>query len=354
MELLFLDKGFAICKIVDSFKNFAWNRRYFEPGSFSIEILIEDYRDIKNSKGRYLCSKDFKETAILEALEFNCVGGTSTAIITGRFLESVLEDRVIKTTWDYIGTTEEIARQLVNDYCIKCDNPLFNGKLQLGEYKGLGEKRVYQNTGDDIKTALYNLLKLEGLSYSIDYDYINDTLTFNIWNGKDRTENQMTNSWATFCKNYENIQNDSYSSDNSQFKNFAFVAGQGIGEKRFIVEVDRVAPGEDRRELYVDARDLQQGEKMSDEQYRQALYQRGLEKLEDCKKVELTEFEIDPEANLIYGKDYDLGDIVMYKSDELDLYIENRIIEVSKVYNEGIETIEISFGDDYNIKNLER
>lgn len=93
---------------------------------------------------------------------------------------------------------------------------------------------------------------------------------------------------------------------------------------------------------------------MSDEKYQQLLYQRGIEKLEDCKKVELTEFDIDADSNLELGKDYDLGDIVMYKSEELDLYIENRIIEVSKVYDAGNEKIEVSFGDDYNIKKLER
>lgn len=354
MELLFLNKEFEVCKLVDSFKNFAWTRRYFEPGCFSIEVLLEEYRDIKNNGGKYLCCKDFRETAILETLEFNSTAQSTTVILTGRFLEQILADRVIKQTWNCTGTREEIARKLVYDYCINCQRPLFEGKLQLGELKGLGEKIIYQNTGADIKTALYELLKPEGLSFSIDYDYLNDNLIFNVWSGKDRTENQELNSWATFCKNYENIQNDNYSSDNSQFKNFAYVAGQGIGDKRIVVEVNKIASGEDRKELYVDARDLQQDENMSDEKYKELLYQRGLEKLEDCKKVELTEFEIDPEANLELGKDYDLGDVVMYKSEELDLYIENRIIEVSKVFDGVNEKIEISFGDDYNIKKLER
>lgn len=352
MDLLFLNKEFAVCKIVDSFKNFAWNRRYFEPGSFSIELLLEDYRDIKSNNCKYLYCKDYKETAILETLDFNTIGAETTVIMTGRFLETILEDRVIKTTWNFAGTSEEIVRAMVNEFCISCQNPLFNGKLQLGEFKGLGTKRVYQNTGDDIKTAAYDLLKLDGLSYSIDYDYINDTLTFNVWSGLDRTENQDTNSWATFCKNYENTQNDRYSNDESQYKNFAYVAGEGLGQKRFIVEVDKVQPGEERKELYIDARDLQQDDEMTDSLYKQALYQRGLEKLEDCKKVELTEFDIDPEANLVYGRDYDLGDVVMYKNDELDLYVENRIIEISKVYDAGNEKIEISFGDDYNIRKV--
>lgn len=352
MDLLFLNKDFTVCKIVDSFKNFAWNRRYFECGSFSIEMLIEDYLDVKKNNGKYLYCKDFNETAILETLDFNSAETSITAIITGRFLESKLKDRVIKNTWNCTGTTEEIARKMVYDWCINCEYPLFDGKLQLGEYKGLGEKRVYQNTGVEIETALYELLKLDGLSFNIDYDYEENTLTFNVWSGKDRTENQETNSWATFCKNYENVQNDRYSNDETQYKNFAYIAGEGVGQKRVVVEVDKILPGEERKELYVDARDLQQSENMTDEQYRQALQQRGVEKLENCKKVELTEFSIDPEANLVYGKDYDLGDMVMYKSNELDLYVENRIIEISKVYDEEIETIEISFGDDYNIKKV--
>ena len=77
---------------------------------------------------------------------------------------------------------------------------------------------------------------------------MSDTLTFNVWSGLDRTENQDVNAWATFCKNYENIQNDSYSTDNSQYKNFAYVAGEGTGQKRIVVEVNKVQPGEERKE----------------------------------------------------------------------------------------------------------
>ena len=308
--------------------------------------------DIKKNTGKYLCSKNFKETAILETLDYNSTGASTTAILTGRFLESVLADRVIKTTKTYSGTTEQIARNMVNDFCINCTYPLFDGKLQLGNYKGLGQKRVYQNTGDDIKTALYDLLKLDGLSFSIDYDYEEDTLTFNVWSGLDRTENQTTNSWATFCKNFENIQNDRYSKDETQFKNFAYVAGEGIGGNRVIVEVNQIKSGEERKELYVDARDLQQDDAMTDAKYKETLRQRGLEKLQANNRVEIIEFDIDPESNLEYGKDYDLGDMVMYKSDDLGISVDNRIIEISSVFEGENETIEISFGDDYNIRKV--
>lgn len=352
MDLLFLNKNFEVCKLVDSFKSFSWTRKYFEPGNFTIEITIDDYLDIKANECKYIYCKDYTETGVIETTNYNSRIGSTTVTLTGRFLEKVLEDRVIKLTKTYSGTTETIARKMVNDYCINCDNPLFNGRLQLGTYKGLGESKVYQNTGDDIKTALYDLLKVDRLSYSIDYDYVEETLTFNVWQGLDRTENQDINSWATFSKNFENIQEDECSVDETRFKNFAYVAGQDQGENRVVVEVNQIKEGEDRKELYVDARDLQQDDDMTLNEYKAILRERGLEKLQENNKVEIVSFRVDPNSNLIYKTDYDLGDIVMYKNEELGIYIENRIVEISDVFDGVDEKIEIAFGDDYNIKKV--
>lgn len=321
-------------------------------GNFSIEILLETYQELKRNGAKYLCCKDFSETAKLETMEYCSSGDGTSVILTGRFLESVLGDRVVKITRTYTGTTEEIARNMVNEFCIGGTNPVFDGKLKLGSYKGLGHRRTYQNTGDDIKTALYELLKLDGLSYSVNYDYEEDGLTFEVWSGVDRTENQEVYSWATFCKNFENILEDKYSMDETQFKNFAYVAGEGRANNRVVVEVNGMKTGEERKELYVDARDLQQDEKMSDAEYREALRQRGLEKLQENKRVEMTEFAIDPEANLEYHRDYELGDVVMYKNEELGLYVENRIVEIAEVYDGEDERIEVVFGDDYQIRKV--
>ncbi len=352
MELIFLDENFNVCNIIDSYKSFAWTGKYFETGNFSLETLIDEYMDIKNNNAKYLYCKKYRETAKIETMGYNSNYTDTTVVLTGRFLETNLSDRVIKTTQTYTGTTEQIARQIVLTNCINCEKPLFNGNLQLGEYKGLGQKRVYQNTGDDIETALYNLLKLDGLSYNIDYDYENDTLTFNVWSGLDRTDNQAINSWAMFCKDFDNIQNDKYSTDETQYKNFAYVAGEGVGGNRVVVEVDHVGDNEERKELYVDARDLQQDEDVTNSEYIEMLKQRGEEKLQEHNKVEVVEFEIDDEANLKLGTDYNLGDIVMYKNNELGINVDNRIVEITNVIENGNETTEIVFGDDYNIKKV--
>lgn len=350
MDLLFLNKDFNICNIVDTFENLAWNRKYFDVGNFSIELILDTYKLLQQNYVKYLYCKDFKELAKIETLENNSTNTKNTVILTGRFLENLLEDRVITTTQNYRGTTEQIARNIVNDFCINCSYPI--PKLQLGEYKGLGSNQVYQITGKDVKTILYELLKMDGLSYSIDYDYEKNILVFNVWSGLNRTESQTNNSWATFCKNFENIQNDKYSIDETQYKNVVFVAGEGTAGDRIVVEVNRAKDIEERKELYVDARDLQQSDDMTSAEYKSLLYQRGLEKLQENNRVEVTEFEVDSNSNLEYKKDYDLGDIVTYKNDNLDLYVENRIVEISEIFEGQDKKINIVFGDDYNIKKV--
>jgi len=79
---------------------------------------------------------------------------------------------------------------------------------------------------------------------------------------------------------------------------------------------------------------------------------RGIEKLNECNKVKTSNFNIDPLSNLECKKDFDLGDKVVYKNDELGFNIENRIVEITESYENGEKTIEATFGEDYNVKKV--
>ena len=59
---------------------------------------------------------------------------------------------------------------------------------------------------------------------------------------------------------------------------------------------------------------------------------------------------MDPNSNLIYKTDYDLGDKVTYKNEDLEMYVENRIVEISEVFEGNSKKIDVVFGEDYNIK----
>lgn len=371
MELFLLDKNFQICGLIDDFSSLVWNRKYYECGNFNLQVAIKYWKQFKDAV--YIYSKDFVETAILETLNYK---ETTTGVEiqrSGRFLESKLAQRVIdKTQYFRNMITEDIIRSLVNTFCINAGSRSIPN-LILGKRKGLGRRRTMQMTGDNLLDKIYELCKEDELSIHLRYDFDNNKMVFEVWQGLDRLDTQDKNSWAIFSRNFENILENEYSKDETQYRNFAYVAGEvdeeiGTNEdgttkttkKRIVTTVNRIEAGEERRELYVDARDIQSettdeegnSTKISESEYLEMLKERGIEKLNECNKVESTSFTIDPNSNLKYQEDFDLGDKVVYKNEDLGFNIENRIVGVSEAYENGEKTIDVTFGEDFNIKKV--
>lgn len=349
IELIMLDKNFAPCGILDTFSSLSWTRKYYDVGNFTLQITIEDYLKIKQAK--YIYSNNFEETAKIESIEYINDISSKKVQLKGRFLEVLLMDRVIDTTQNLSDTTENNCRKLVTNFAISPSVAIRKiPKLKLGNVNGLGNKYIFQVTGENLMDELYTLAKQDELSIKVRYDFVNDELIFEVWQGKNRIEEQSNNTFAIFSQNFENIIKDNYNIDSTKQKNFAYVYGEGKGSERFLVEVDKTN-GEDRKELYVDAKDLQQ-EDMTLNEYKEALRNRGIEKLAECNKVETADFSIDPNSNLIYKKDFDLGDICTYKNIEMGILVDNRIVEITEAYENNNRTLDIVFGDDYNLKGV--
>lgn len=363
MELLLLDKNFEICGLIDDFSSLVWNRKYYDCGDFSLQTSIDNRKQFENAK--YIYSKDFLETAILETLNIKQSTQGIEIIRTGRFLESKLAQRVIDQTQYFRNMiTEDIVRSLVNTFVINAGIRSIPN-ISLGKRKGLGRSRTMQMTGDNLLTKIYELCKEDELSIKLWYDFEQNKMIFDVWQGLDRVDTQSENTWAIFSRNFENIVNEEYATDTTKYCNFAYVDGEleektGTNEdgttkttkKRVTVTVNRIKEGENRKELYVDARDLQKDENMTDTEYQQTLIERGIEKLNENAKIETANFAIDPLSNLTYKKDFDLGDKVVYKNDELGFNREDRIIGISEAYENGDRTIDIIFGEDYNVKKV--
>lgn len=350
MDLLLLDKNFQISGIIDDFSSLVWNRKYYECGSFTLQTKIDKFNDIKSAK--YLFCKDFIETGVIEAIKIQ--ESENKVEASGRFLESILSKRVIDSTKYFKNqTTEDIVRSLIEDLAI---NGRKIDKLKLGERKGLGTSRTMQMTGDNLLTKIYELCKEDELSIKVKYNFDNDEIIAEVWQGLDRVDTQNVNTWAIFSKNFENVTDSTYNTDETKYCNFAYVEGEvedkDGNKQRKSTTIDRIKEGEERVELYVDARDLQKEEDTTDAEYMEMLRERGIEKLNENSKVEEASFSVDPYSNLIYKQDFDLGDKVVYKNAELGFNIENRIVEVSEAYENGDRTIDITFGDTYNLKKI--
>lgn len=353
MNLIILNENFETLGVVSVFNTLLWTRRYYDAGVFELHAPA-DFFGLMNT-GRYLYRNDRKELGVIREVKFaRNDKGAGTAYCKGYFAESLLNNRVINTSVNMTGTPEAISRALIQKYLI---SPSDSGRkfpqIVLGASAGLGTSITVESTGGDLGLKLYEIEKTQELSHRLVYDYLTNTLAFEVWQGKDRTDSQTANSWAIFADSYYNIKNAIYDRDEGSYRNYAYVAGEGEGAARTIVEVDiRGSSVEERRELYVDARDLQSiwqddsgtEHRYTAAQYRAMLRQRGLEKLAEYEKVETVSSDVDPEANLVYMTDFDLGDLCTYRYTEVGIETTKRITEVQEVYEGSKQTLSVTFG----------
>lgn len=142
-----------------------------------------------------------------------------------------------------------------------------------------------------------------------------------------------------FSEKFGNISVDSISLSTEKMKNYAIVLGEGEGENRVKVHVD-ATNGMERRELIVDAKDIQKEENETDENYHSRLFARGIEKLLENQQTfscAFTPYSKD------FGVKYDLGDILTVYLTDYGITLQARVSRFTQKSqnNEMKTTIEV-------------
>ena len=107
--------------------------------------------------------------------------------------------------------------------------------------------------------------------------------------------------------------------------------------------------GFNRRETYVDARDLQKDadieNPMTDEEYQTVLQDRGLAKLSDAQLIQSFEATIRTQnPTYEYGKDFFLGDTITVKDDRLGVSVSAVVESVERSISSSGEDLVFTFG----------
>lgn len=138
------------------------------------------------------------------------------------------------------------------------------------------------------------------------------------------------------ANHYGNMKVDEITLSTENKKNYAIVLGEGEGEERFRVYVD-LSGGEQKRAMFVDARDILREADEDDDSYGQKLYARGIEQL--LTKQGTWECALTPLAQE-FGTRYDLGDVVTVLLRDYGLKIQSRIQRFTQQsQNNKIDTV---------------
>lgn len=143
-----------------------------------------------------------------------------------------------------------------------------------------------------------------------------------------------------FSEKFGNISIDSVSMSTENLKNYAIVLGEGEAEDRVKVYVD-ATNGADRRDLIVDAKDIQKEENETDESYNFRLSARGTEKLLENQQTFSCAFT---PCTKDFGAKYDLGDILTVYLTDYGITLQSRVTRFSQKSQKNKVTTTIEVG----------
>ena len=173
-------------------------------------------------------------------------------------------------------------------------------------------------------------------------------MSFIVWQGKDRTQDQSENSFVTFSEGFRNMQNEEIVIDTSNFKNYAIVIGNGKYEDGQQIEVIvdlRASSDIYAQKIYVDKTGMTfDSSKQTRAQYEEQLWQAGKEELEKHNNITNVTFDT-IDRGLTYMVDYDLGDKCDAILDSVSQSYTVRLTEIHELFKESKHTVTLILGE---------
>lgn len=334
MDILALDESFVpVGPMRLPYYDLMWDRKYYETGKFTVQIKASDY----DRSMKYIFTSERPELGMIQKIVYT--DEDEMMLLSGFFYEKKLNDKVIYPTFEKYGTRASYVAAAVEKF--KADIP----KLSVMEYQDTGEKVQKQETGTTLEEMAHATLQVDEKAYRCVYDFEQDVVRFEIYQGKDRTQDQSENNFVTFSKGFRNIRKVNAQSDSSGFKNYFIIGGQGEGENRITATLD-LSDGGYKREEFIDASGKSyNSSKQTLDEYKAILVQAAVEKSKKYVDIHNVEFDAIADAGAKYLQDYDLGDKCDIIIEQIGRSYTARIIEVLETWSKGEHEVTLTFGD---------
>lgn len=353
------DTAFENIGEVNQYDSLIWPDKFNGYASFELWAPITEENSEYFKKGNILwCGGD--NAAVVEIVKSTIDDkGTKIFNVKGRTLEMILTTRIIWGTYNASNKYASTAMyEIVNQNCINPSNASRKiPYLECAEDKSIGDKISIQRTGGEVYTILNTIAASSDIGFNVLFRPKEKKLIFEVVAGVDRTIEQSAVDPVEFSTDLEDILSSSYYTNDQDKKSVALVMGEGEGASRKSkISGDNTTKGFGRRELYVDARDIQ-SESVNEDgttttltpaEYDAALVNRGDDKLAKCKTTETFEAQIRVFGDVQYefGKDYQKGDKVTVRDRQLNVVVSARITEVEEDFDDEYALV-LTFGYSY-------
>lgn len=375
-----LDDTMRIVDILRKYEHSQYELKAREIGTFTINAMLDkENLYLMNKTKNYYVLLDDDVFGVIESVKRESDSEASKVFtIKGSLALKLLEYRVIKGQVTFKGKSYKYIEELVKQNLIMSDDENRNVALvvefedeeRLKQICSTVDKQV---TGGSLWDEISEVAEADKLRIILkpNVGVINTEHPQNIvgWTliigaGEDRTRHRANNAVSSvmFSQSLSNIANTDYATDRSKLRNTVYIAGEGEGADRKWYNIDvnsDVTFGErtgwNRRELWVDARDIQSeqdNKKLTDAEYEELMKQRADEKAKDNDlSEEYTATVTNITKQYTYKTDYNIGDFVTVADEELGMEIDAQITNVIVTRQGDREIIDLEFTYGSRIKD---
>lgn len=246
MEVRVYSREMEFLGVIDNFESLIWTRKYNSCGTFELYApateenlrILEPGNMVVRHKGK---SEEETEAGIISTIEDEESRQEESLVRKGNFLPVYLKRRIIQKTVNYSGEVAGAIYQLLNTVR---KIPM----LEPGPFLEGTQKVEFQVSYKNLLSYIEKLAKLGNIGFKITANLKKKRMTFSLYEGKETT--------VLFSEKYENIEGIHHYFNDENYITYALVGGEGEGEERTFVEIDLGFSGLDRREVFIDARDV--------------------------------------------------------------------------------------------------
>lgn len=343
---------------IDNYESLLFTRRWHEVGEFELRInRHKKHTELLQRGNLIMLGASRNKVGIIRhreiALDENGKK-TENWLVKGIALKGVMAQRLVvppaSDSHDRAnGSAETVMKHYVNNHVV---NPVDVKRkidmVALASDQQRGSSISWESRFKNLAEELIEISKASGLGWDVILDIQQKKWIFDVFEGRNLTVNQTENPPVIFSPQFESLKQLSFVESDYNYRNFGYIAGQGEGADRRVVEVGD-AEGISRIETFIDSRDISEqdesGQALTEEQIITKLQERGQQKLSEFAEEFFLEGQVLTNSPFKYEIDYDLGDIVTIQNREWGITRDARITEIKEIYEPGGFQIEATFGE---------
>ena len=337
MEIRVYSPEMEFLGVIENQRSLVWDRAYNDAGNFELHVPVTGYGIGLLQIGNLIWKRGSADAGVIESRIIKEQYDMHEITVSGRFLTSYMDRRLVRPTYNFSGRAEVAMRTMLSN---AVEIPL----VQLETINNYEETIEFQATYKKLLSTVQKVAKSCNFGFRFRPDFTGKTITFEIYKGVDRSFSQADNPRVIFSDDFANLNKAAYEENEQLYSNVCYVGGQGEGSQRtYVTAGDDTLTGLERREMFLNASDVS-SDNLTTAQYKAALLQRGLDALEEHSVFAIAECEVIPTGNYTYLEDYDVGDIVSVVKTDWGIASALRITGITEVYENGTMTIIPTFG----------